>query len=57
MTTKNRIASIRLLNRLEHNPEYANLIGVDVEMKKIIIEEEKRVPDKNQANNEREEKL
>ena len=30
MTVRNRIAAIRLSNKLERNPEYANMIGVSV---------------------------
>ena len=30
LTVKNRIAAIRLANRLERNPEYAKMIGVSV---------------------------
>lgn len=30
LTVRNRIAAIRLSNKLERNPEYANRIGVSV---------------------------
>lgn len=30
LTVRNRIAAIRLSNKLERNPEYANMIGVSV---------------------------
>lgn len=34
MNTKNRITTIRLLNKLEQHPKYAERLGVSVQIKK-----------------------
>ena len=40
MTTKRRIATIRLSERLDRNPEYARKIGISVVNKKADTTEE-----------------
>ena len=55
MTVKNRIAAIRLANRLERNPEYAKMIGVSVVNGKVenIEEHIENNKEKNHCNRER----
>ena len=55
LTVKNRIAAIRLANRLERNPEYAKMIGVSVVNGKVenIEEHIESNKEKNNCNRER----
>lgn len=55
LTVKNRIAAIRLANRLERNPEYAKMIGLSVVNGKVKNIEEHIESNKetNNCNKER----
>lgn len=50
MNTRVRIAMIRLAERIEHNHEYANRIGVAVEMVSKRVNETKKVSAENVPN-------
>lgn len=43
MTVENRILALKLLEKLEQNPEYAEFMGIRVELQEKPSEEEENV--------------